>query len=499
VSRSQGRLLSFTGFALVVALLLSMLHVIAARITAGHLLNEADQQLGLLESGQPLWQWRLARPSDLIAGRAFGHARVSQISGGLKVTSLDGSPFELGLPIASGLDLAHWPLLDVQLDSRAAGVVDILWQGNTADACIATAAHALPASGLRINLSTLDWTAAGGVCRLSNSAQMLRLRITIPAGADVELRAAALLATDKIPLPVDPAAAIALPQDATPAWIAAASSELSAAPLFHLAGTSAESLLSQRDQIRQYRPGALIVPAGSVLTAATRLERPSWVAWAASPAYLLLLFALARWQPAGKWGAWLEIAASIGGPLWLIAGLQWGLHPSVPGLAAFAGALVFAAVSEWRRHDRNWHWLGPWSTWTWWRPLGLVPVAVLVCLIWGHAFQPILARHALIYLGWALLQQWLILAVIMGRLERLLPGSWTALVVAAFLFALLHTPNGMLMAWCLLAEICWAWCFRRSRSLLPVALAHAICALLVESGLVGPALRSLEVGARFFS
>ena len=62
----------------------------------------------------------------------------------------------------------------------------------------------------------------------------------------------------------------------------------------------------------------------------------------------------------------------------------------------------------------------------------------------------------------------------------------------------LHTPNGALMQLCLLAELWWAWCFRRSRALLPIAVAHTACALLVEAGLVGSLLRSLEVSARFF-
>jgi hypothetical protein len=53
------------------------------------------------------------------------------------------------------------------------------------------------------------------------------------------------------------------------------------------------------------------------------------------------------------------------------------------------------------------------------------------------------------------------------------------------------------MQLCFLAELWWAWCFLRSRRLLPIALAHAGCALLVEAGLVGSVLRSLEVSARF--
>jgi len=97
-----------------------------------------------------------------------------------------------------------------------------------------------------------------------------------------------------------------------------------------------------------------------------------------------------------------------------------------------------------------------------------------------------------------MLQQWLILGFALPRLETLMPrGPWAALG-AATLFALLHTPNGMLMQLCFVAELFWAGCFLRSRSLLPVALAHAGSALIVGAGLIGPVLRSLEVSGRFF-
>jgi membrane protease YdiL (CAAX protease family) len=73
-----------------------------------------------------------------------------------------------------------------------------------------------------------------------------------------------------------------------------------------------------------------------------------------------------------------------------------------------------------------------------------------------------------------------------------------AIIATAIAFALLHTPNGMLMQLCFVAELWWGWCFVRSRSVLPVGVAHAIAALLVEAGLVGGLVRSLEVSARFF-
>jgi membrane protease YdiL (CAAX protease family) len=70
--------------------------------------------------------------------------------------------------------------------------------------------------------------------------------------------------------------------------------------------------------------------------------------------------------------------------------------------------------------------------------------------------------------------------------------------LCALLFALLHTPNARLMLLCFAAELWWARCFMRDRAVVPVALAHAICALLLQAGLSGGWLRSLEVSARYF-
>jgi membrane protease YdiL (CAAX protease family) len=90
------------------------------------------------------------------------------------------------------------------------------------------------------------------------------------------------------------------------------------------------------------------------------------------------------------------------------------------------------------------------------------------------------------------------LAIVMGRLRLTALPTPLVIIVTACLFGLLHTPNGSLMQLCMLAELWWAGCFVRSPRLLPIAMAHAASALLVESGLTGHLLRSLEVSARFF-
>lgn len=491
------------GAALVLALLLWMLPMLAARITAAHLLAEARQELATLRASQPLWHWRLRKPHDLIAGRAFGQARLTRDADAVRATSLDGTPFELGLPIARAVDPLHWPILQLELASDAAGTIDLIL-ADDATTCVASAAATLALSTrvLRLDLRRLDWRRPQGAGCPPPATQMLRLRVQIPAGAALAWRSAALLSdTPWSPAPLE---RIDLPGDRTAMQAASAAispaAERSATPLFRLpASLSAEDMLALRDRLSQRWPAALVV-AGDAddLNAPASPAWTAWLGWTACAAYLLLLHGLGRRPARPPVQAGLEVAACLAGPLWLVVGLQWGLGLLEPGVAAAIGAVLYAATLTWRQRPADWRWRGSgWQSWLW--PLALLPVTVLLVLAAGHGFKPATPLHALAYIAWACLQQWLMLAVVLPRLQRLLPQPFWAILFTAALFALLHTPNGRLMQLCLLAECWWGWCFLRSRRLLPIAVAHAACALLVEAGLVGSLLRSLEVSARFFS
>ncbi|WP_266171974.1 CPBP family intramembrane glutamic endopeptidase [Dyella subtropica] len=506
MSRTFHRVASIAGFALAVALLLLVMHALSRQVTMVQLQREAGRELHALQNHQPLWIWSLRRPPDLVAGHPFGAATAAFDDGRLRITSRDGSPYDLGLPLMQPVDLAHWPLLRLHVESSADGELGLILQASEQGAtCLATSAAELTqgATELTVDLRKVLWqTVAGERCpSLGVLTHMLRLRPHLPTGATLHLRDAALIADPPAPA-VDAGAAIELPADLPIAEQRIAQLSLGdrqpATPLFHLPASAApETWLTLRDRLRQHWPAALIVPAGVALLPSEQGAMPAWFGWTMCGTYLLLLAWLAARPPPGKTPPWLEVAAFMTGPLWLIAGLQWGLHPSIPAVIAFVAALLYAAVIEWRRRPADWRWLsGSWRDWAW--PLAMAPVALGLIAWSGQAFAGPGGRHVLTYLAWATLQQWAALAVVMRRLERLPWPRSVTLLVTATLFALLHTPNGALMQLCLLAELWWAWCFLRSRALLPIALAHAVCALLVESGLTGGLLRSLEVSARFF-
>lgn len=494
------------GFALAVVLLMLALHTLSARVTQAHLQHEAERRLYASQNHEPLWSWSLRRPRDLVAGHPFGAATAARDGGQLLVTSHDGSAYDLGLPVMQPIDLAHWPLLRLRMESSADGILDLVLQTDAGSpTCVAKPATALHrgVAELAIDLRSLAWQSAdGGACApLGVLRHLVRLRPQLPAGASLRLREVALL-TDQPAPAFDARAVISLPADQQLAGQRIDQLHQGGyrppVPLFQLTtAASAETWLALRDQLRRYWPAALLAPSGTELLARAHAPMPSWYGWLACGLYVLLLIGCAFRPLTGKARPWLEIVIAMAGPLWLMAGLQWDLHLSIPGMVAFVAALLYAAWIEWRQRPQAWQWLSrDWRDWA--MPLMLLPAALALIVWLGHGLHAPDGRHALIYLGWAALQQWLMLAVVMRRLESLHWPSPIIWLATATLFALLHTPNGVLMQLCLLAELWWAWCFMRSRALLPIALAHAGCALLVESGLAGGLLRSLEVSARFF-
>jgi hypothetical protein len=91
------------GYLLAAAIVCVALSALAARMTAAQLQDQAQWQLARVQASEPLWEWRFRKPHDLIAGRAFGSAKVSVDDDALTITSTDGTPYELGC-----LSHGHW-------------------------------------------------------------------------------------------------------------------------------------------------------------------------------------------------------------------------------------------------------------------------------------------------------------------------------------------------------------------------------------------------------
>ncbi|PTR32995.1 CAAX prenyl protease-like protein [Luteibacter sp. OK325] len=447
---------------------------LAANIVRGAIERDSAKDRAAYAAGSSPWHWHLRDSGDVVAGRAFGGGQLDALSNGLQVRATDGTPFEIGLPLRRQADLRALTTLRLDAGASARGHYGLdVRQTLQAPVVHADLGDLAPDSLSRaVRLDRMKWLdAAGHVVNAPVRAAMLRLTATLPAGQTLTLREASL---------VPP-----------PAW-------LPPTPLVLPGGLTAEGLLDWRDA------RLITSPTETFGHAQAQPPPPAWQPWATPLLYLLLLLIVPATRaamkpttetaaPSARAGA-VDALLVIVGPLWFIAGLGLSPRPGAPGIAMFLLGLAYALVLAIRRRLPRWHWLGAWRNAGW--PLLALPVTIAIVAVAGHAPVWPTAGRALLYIGWAFVQQWLILAVVAALVARVLPRPM-AVLIAAVAFALLHTPNGLLMQLCFVAELGWAWWYLHRRALFPVALAHALSALLLQACLTGGILRSLEVSARF--
>lgn len=447
---------------------------LAATVVRGAIERDSANDRAAYAAGSSPWRWHLRDSGDVVAGRAFGGGSLQTSPGALQVQATDGTAFEIGFPLRRPADLRVLPILRLDASSSTAGRYGLaVRQTLQAPAIHADLGDLAPDALSRpVRLDRLKWIDdTGHPVSPPGRAAMLRLVATLPAAQTLTLREASL----------------APPQ----AWLPPMASALPG-------GLTAEGLLDWRDARLATSPTATFGNGVRPHPA------PAWQPWAAPLLYLLLLVIVPSVRAAMKPVAQgttrqpkagpVEALLVIAGPLWLIVGLGLSTRPAAPAIAMFLLGLGYALQLAVRRQLPRWHWAGAWHAAGW--PLLALPITIAIVAVAGHAPVWPTPGQALLYIGWALFQQWLILAVVAALLARAFPRP-LAVLLAALAFALLHTPNGLLMQLCFVAELGWAWWYLHQRALVPVALAHALSALLLQACLTGGILRSLEVSARF--
>lgn len=105
----------------------------------------------------------------------------------------------------------------------------------------------------------------------------------------------------------------------------------------------------------------------------------------------------------------------------------------------------------------------------------------------------------LLYVIWALIQQFLLQSFIFLRLEQLLRGGRRAVIAAAILFASAHIPNPVLVPVTLVGGLILSELFRRHRTIYLLALAQALVALALAISVPEPVLHDMRVGIGYIS
>lgn len=499
---ARSRAASFVGVLVAVAIAAG-LFALASAITRLHVGHAADRAIALYRHGSSPWQWTLRGRRDLVAQRVFGTAGLVPVARGLRLTSRGGT-YEVGLPLRGTADLRRTALLTVDMRSTAPlELRAVIRRTLSSPECMAVLSGAPRQQAW--NLRTLEWTHPDGRrCVTPDKAAMLRLNVHQASGRSLLLQRVALRPTAGLALP-DPDHPLRLragvPVRAQLASLLPESPDSRWPVLEAPATLSPQRLLAWRDAIGRRDPSAVLLPHG------WRVPRPLPVPASSTSshlavrvlldlAYAVVLILLLWRRPGVRMRPWIDIGSSLLGPLCVIVGLQIGSPVDATHVLALPMGVLYAVALGIREHSADWRWFGSWPARVAPQAL-LLPTAILV-LLFGHAWRTPAPQQVLTYLAWALLQQWLVLAFVMRRLESALHRPVTALLGTATLFALMHTPNARLMLLCFGAELFWGWCFLRWRALLPIAVAHAACALWLQAAVGDGWLRSLGISARYF-
>ncbi|MEP6881410.1 MAG: CPBP family intramembrane glutamic endopeptidase [Dokdonella sp.] len=497
---------------------LPMLDQLARHQLRRQMLDAASQTLGALTHADTPHRWDARSDNAIIAGRAFGTDDAQFADDGFHLRSL-GDSIQIGMVLGADIDLTRFSQLEISLTAETSGsIAAIVGKSLQQAAC---QSHATPLvtghSTLTINLRKIGWTCNGVPAPMPTRAAMLRLVIDMPAQSSTTLHSVRMRPNAQ--LNPESVFAAALPLLPDPRKVLDFNRELSRTaenstsaiwPMLQLPlDARVEQSLLARDQVRGAIADALIVPRGDFPEVAA--QAASWqpatptawstrLPWILLGGYIIVLVFLRLKPPLDtRVRALLELIAATAIPLTMIIGGHIGDNPDPAVLGACVATLVFAlsllvgdapAEPSSRTLKRGW--------WVALLTIGLT-VGLILNFADGHITRELPdAGRMFRYLAWAAVQQFLICVIVAERIERICGSSRVALLGAALVFALLHTPNAMLMQLTFVAGLIWIWNWQRHRALLANIVAHAISGLLLAASLPAQWLHSAEVSARFF-
>lgn len=495
-----------------------------------HLRGQAARALALAATAATPYEWRFRTADDLVAGQPFDARSFDFVDGGLSVQARD-RPFEIGVPLPRPLDVRTFPHLHIVFDAGFDGELRISLREKL-HAPVLTGAPIAFGRGTNDTLADLQglaWAAEQKADAVGppHTAAVLRLQFFPRTAGTLLLRSAALQRLpDYHPLDLrgtpriieagehggNPLDVYRIPfapqtQEAQLANLAAGRAS-TAPPLILLPERGrVEQQIALRNAVFAALPNAILIPEGqfdqtfaaarSLANAGLSAPRKStqWQIVALFAAVLLVARIRSPRNP--RWRALLEIVLTLAAPTWLILGGNYDGNLHTPQTVLIGLSLIYAVSLS---LPRVWHWNGNAEAWL------LSGLVVGLALAIGLSLQGSAShlaaapgmRQILRYIGWALLQQYLICAVCTERWNVITGDALPAAYLGALCFALLHTPNAALMVATFIGGLCWCTIYLRHRALLPLAVSHASSALLLSSLLPTDILHSAEVSARFF-
>lgn len=481
--------------------------------------------MALAASGETPWQWGY-RPQDIVAQRVFGDAQADFADDCLLVTSR-GQPFEIGLRLERNIPLRDFPRLRLFAFANAAAQVQPVVRERLDGGAWTSAPFPLAgiSTATNIDMEKFEWRTPDGMAiRQPEVAAMLRLRFTLPQGATLQFNGATLdRPVQYEPLELTHPIVLAQPgESAAPGVIPiyrVPDTGFGAAQIAGLAKLGAPILaIPQTRRVEQQRlmfdtilhalPAAVVVPQNALDATFALARTPTtrsgiadipvalrWTALIAFAAVLLFARIFPPRQPRVR--AALEIVLVLAAPFWLVVGGHFTGEVGADQKFLIASVGAYAVTLGF---PRDWKWNG--GTRAWLLAAAVVALAAGIGIA-AHfsgdvSIRSIGAAHVWRYLGWALIQQYLVCVVCTSRWKLVTGSTVLALYFGALGFALMHTPNAGLMLATFFGGLCWCALYLRERALLPLAFSHAASALVLIALLPPDWLYSAEVSARFF-
>ncbi|HEX6832498.1 MAG TPA: CPBP family intramembrane glutamic endopeptidase [Rudaea sp.] len=526
--RAPGRWAAVFAALGVVVLTLWLLDAFARMQFTHHLRDEAAHALALAARGETPYRWTLRTLDDLVGARIFGASNYTAGADGLVIES-DGKPFEIGLRMSRPIPLDELGVLELDANVDGAARAQLIVREHLGGEEISSDAFDIRANAATIvRLDERSWQdARDGHRGAPQAAAMLRLRFTLTQGSGFKLRNVVFgwpsarprlditSAPDIVDLPSAAASSrlraylLAEKHEARVAQLAAiARADAGAPPIIVMPSDArVEQQMAWRKAVYSALPDAIIVPGNGIAETMAQARREAadgsqmrphpTLHWISVLLFALVLL-LARLHPPAnaRLRALCEVLLTLAGPAWLILGGYFDGNVHKPFVAVMIATFLYAVSLS---VPRTWRWNG--SARAWALALGVVGIAALIGL-WFHradtALNPIPLKQIVRYFGWALLQQYLLCAVCTERWRTATGNDSLAVYLGALGFALLHNPNAALMIATFFGGLFWCALYLRERSLLPLAVSHALSALTLLALTPRDVLHSAEVSVRFF-
>lgn len=523
--------LAVAAFSVLLCASVWVLDLFARHEFSTHLRHQAARALAQAATAATPYQWRFRSADDLVAGRPFDAGAFEFVDGGLRIQD-QGKPFDVGLPLARTLDLRTFPHFQAAFDADSGGEYRLVTRERPHSQDLLSAPVAFragPFDGV-IDIAALTWSASGRQQSVPapRTAAMLRMRFFPSGRGNVLLHSVALQrALDYVPLDLAKTPRIvdansAPDRTALDVYRVPFAPEIQRADIDAIAARADARLpplilLPERGRVEQQitlrnavfaaLPAAILIPEAQYRQTFAEARALAQVGIAPTPVSrqwnvvalfaLVLLAARIRSPRNPRWRALMEIVLTLAAPAWLIVGGNYDGTLHTPQ-TVLIGLTVIYAISL--SLPRVWHWNGSAEAWL------LAGLVVLLALAIGlslrgagsHLATPPGIRQVARYIGWALLQQYLVCAVCTERWQVVTNHAWASIYLGALGFALLHTPNAALMIATFIGGLCWCAIYLRHRALLPLAVSHAASALLLSTLLPTEILHSAEVSVRFF-